>query len=152
MTADSPSIPSGRHLSVVDGLRGVAILGVICFHYLYNAAPPGHANLYPFGYALNWLPIFKYGFLGVNLFFVISGFVIAMTLERCSGVLDFARRRFARLWPALLVCSILTYAVVSTVNSPFNQYKGHTFADFLPSLTLTPAAWWTWVNPNVNLI
>jgi peptidoglycan/LPS O-acetylase OafA/YrhL len=53
----------------------------------------------------------NYGWAGVELFFVISGFVICMTLERSSGLLDFARRRLARLWPAMLVCAAMTMAV-----------------------------------------
>jgi hypothetical protein len=43
---------------------------------------------------------FVYGLFGVELFFIMSGFVIFMTLERSATLFDFAVSRFARLPPA----------------------------------------------------
>jgi peptidoglycan/LPS O-acetylase OafA/YrhL len=138
---------SENRLSALDGLRGVAILLVMGFHY-FNSDP----KLYPIGDALAWIPIFKYGFLGVELFFIISGFVIALTLEKCATPIEFFIRRLARIWPALLVCSIVTFICVRYSASPFSATKQQDVANFLPSLTLTPNALWTRLFPSVDLI
>jgi len=106
----------GSRVAVLDGLRAVAILAVMAFHYGVRWTPP-HSNtdLYPYhGFFMHLPvlgPVLDYGWAGVELFFVISGFVICMTLERCASVWDFARRRLARLWPAMLVCAAITMAV-----------------------------------------
>ncbi len=106
----------GSRVAVLDGLRAVAILAVMAFHYGVRWTPP-HSNtdLYPYHGFFTHLPVLgpvlNYGWAGVELFFVISGFVICMTLERCTSVWDFARRRLARLWPAMLVCAAITMAL-----------------------------------------
>ena len=103
-------------VAVLDGLRAVAILAVMGFHYAVRWTPPhSDTDLYPYHGFFMHVPfvgtVLNYGWAGVELFFVISGFVICMTLERCSGIWDFARRRLARLWPAMLVCAAITMAV-----------------------------------------
>lgn len=104
--------PAGSRLAALDGLRAVAILMVLVFHYTIRWAPPHAADVYyPYhAFFADW-PLLTYGWAGVELFFVISGFVICMTLERSNGMWDFARRRLARLWPAMLVCASITMAV-----------------------------------------
>jgi peptidoglycan/LPS O-acetylase OafA/YrhL len=64
----------------VDGLRALAALAVVAYHY--------------------WDPWTYYGMMGVELFFVISGFVILMTVERGRSLPAFAFARIARLYPA----------------------------------------------------
>ena len=103
-------------VAVLDGLRALAILAVMAFHYTMRWTPPqAREDLYPYHGAFNHLPILgpmlDYGWAGVELFFVVSGFVICMTLERSSGLWDFFRRRLARLWPAMLVCASITMLV-----------------------------------------
>lgn len=76
-----------RHVAALDGLRGLALLGVLFFHA--NGALPG-------------------GYLGVDLFFVLSGFLITSLLlaeHSNTGHIDltaFWIRRAKRLFPALL--------------------------------------------------
>lgn len=113
-------------LEYLDGLRAVAALIVVFFHYFqrfpaYYPYPPISISRY--------LPL---GWIGVWLFFVISGFVISLTLHRCASLYEFAVRRFARLWPAMLLCSILTYLVLQLV--PGNPFPVAA-RNFLPSLT-----------------
>ena len=89
--------PSAPRLRGLDALRGVAVGAVLLHHYTANYARvterPLDTTLY--------LPD---GHYGVELFFVISGFVILMTLERCRDAREFAVSRFARLVPAFLAC------------------------------------------------
>jgi len=84
----SKTIPARlRHLPALDGLRGLALVGVLLFHA--NGALPG-------------------GYLGVDLFFVLSGFLITSLLlaeRRETGRIalgPFWVRRARRLFPALL--------------------------------------------------
>ncbi len=68
-----------RHLGFFDGLRGVAAFAVVLYHI------SGHERMQELMAALptplvNWG--FKYGLLGVAVFFVLSGFVIGYSLDR----------------------------------------------------------------------
>jgi peptidoglycan/LPS O-acetylase OafA/YrhL len=103
---------AGR-IALLDGYRALAIVAVLAFHYTVRWAPPyDKAAHLPAGAVFNDVLPLRYGWLGVELFFVISGFVILMTLERSSSIADFASRRFARLWPPLIVGASLTTLVV----------------------------------------
>ncbi len=61
----------------LDGLRGIAALSVCIFHF----------------------SLFKYGVTGVDLFFIISGFVIYMSLENAKTIGEFWKSRVIRLYP-----------------------------------------------------
>lgn len=121
-TAASPSA-TGR-LETLDGMRGVAAFLVVIYHFFGRWAYPEHSEtLYPYGNALEILPpIAVFGHIGVYLFFLISGFVIMMTLERSKGILDFAGRRAARLWPSMLVCATLSALIINL--SDLDKYFG----------------------------
>ncbi|MDX3344184.1 acyltransferase [Streptomyces sp. ME02-6979A] len=95
--------PSRRHIAPLDGLRGVAVLGVLFFH-------AGH---------------FDGGFLGVDLFFVLSGFLITgllLTEARARDgridLLAFWGRRARRLLPALAVVLAGTLLLVWALGPP----------------------------------
>jgi peptidoglycan/LPS O-acetylase OafA/YrhL len=83
-----------RYRPEIDGLRAVAVLAVILNHM-----------------EARWLPG---GWLGVDIFFVISGYVITRSLaarpspDALGQALDFWRRRIQRLLPALVVCVLVT--------------------------------------------
>ncbi|MEO8903263.1 MAG: acyltransferase family protein [Polyangiaceae bacterium] len=87
MSSASTSQPRIRHVPALDGLRGLALLGVLFFHA--NGALPG-------------------GYLGVDLFFVLSGYLITSLLlaeQRATGRIALSAfwvRRARRLFPALL--------------------------------------------------
>ena len=113
-----------RRIASIDGLRAIAILAVVAFHYCYRWAPPLNSeSLYPYGTALADLPGVRFGGCGVQLFFVISGFVIAMTLERCKTAREFVVRRYARLGPAMLLFSVVTFAAMQVIpGAPFPEH------------------------------
>jgi len=100
-----------RRLAQVDALRGLAAVAVMAFHYTTR-----YDELYGFGRPL---PVYvPWGYLGVNLFFVISGFVIFMTLERTRTSLDFVVSRFSRLFPAYWTAVAVTFVVTAAFGLP----------------------------------
>ena len=102
-------------LYAVDLLRFAAAMLVVLFHFFAGFASPGHKLAVRFLDA-GLLPetgkaMAGYGWIGVEIFFVISGYVIAISAHG-SRALPFARRRVLRLWPAALLCATLTLAVL----------------------------------------
>jgi peptidoglycan/LPS O-acetylase OafA/YrhL len=55
------------------------------------------------------------GWLGVDFFFMISGFVIFMTLHQCKSIWDFAIKRFARLYPTLVFACLASFVLVPLI-------------------------------------
>jgi peptidoglycan/LPS O-acetylase OafA/YrhL len=126
-----------RRISSLDGLRFFAIFFVALYHYYARwAVPLNSKSLYPYGDLYAQVSVFKYGSYGVQLFFIISGFVIAITLGRCRDWIEFGVRRFSRLWPSMLLCSVLTYVFMSI----YDDYFYVSFWNFLPSLTFVDPA------------
>jgi peptidoglycan/LPS O-acetylase OafA/YrhL len=93
----------GSYIPFVDGLRAVAVLAVIAYHM-----------------DSSWLPG---GFMGVDVFFVISGFVISGSLAHAKApglgehLGSFYARRLRRIAPALIVCLVGT-AIAAVVFVP----------------------------------
>ena len=122
-----------RHL---DGLRALAIVWVALYHYAWFWAPIGKGDpLLPYGDALSGIPLASVGFLGVYLFFIVSGIVITLSLERAATLLSFAQARFLRLWPTLLLCGGLTFAATSLLGPPVLQ---RSWAEAIISLSFVP--------------
>src|ERR1700742_4468354 len=87
----------------IDGLRGIAVLAVFLFHL-----------------DRRWLPG---GFFGVDVFFVISGYLITSIILRdcANGRFEFRRfyqRRIARLLPAFAAVALATMAGAAFIYSP----------------------------------
>lgn len=95
---------TGARLEFLDGMRGVAILLVILFH-AYSRWP----RVVPYGDHYAEFPLFECGWVGVQLFFMISGFVILMSIERCHSLGEFMLKRWLRLFPAMLACSAVVF-------------------------------------------
>ena len=82
--------------SDIDGLRAVAVLAVLAFHALPTVLPGG--------------------FVGVDIFFVISGYLISSILlsslqQQSISLLDFYSRRIRRIFPALITVFIASFAM-----------------------------------------
>ncbi|MFI5757506.1 acyltransferase family protein [Streptomyces sp. NPDC051569] len=108
-TPSAAPAPQHNRMRALDGLRILAALMVCVFHYagkgqaseVWNGSPK---ELFP-----DLSAFATYGSLGVQLFFVISGFVICMSSwGRSLG--DFFRSRVSRLYPAYWVAIVLTTA------------------------------------------
>ena len=76
------------------------------------------------------------GHFGVDLFFMLSGFVILMTLERTTGWLKFAWGRFSRLYPAYWAAAALTFVVVTVCGLPGQEVSP---TDAVVNLTMIQA-------------
>ncbi len=90
-----------RHAPALDGLRGLAVLAVIMYHF--------------------WKPALPGGYLGVDMFFVLSGFLISSQLIREFSVRksvslrEFWRRRLRRILPAAVTVLVIITAVAGVV-------------------------------------
>lgn len=120
MTAATTAAGKPR-LAGLDALRGIAAMLVVLFHY---------TTRYDELYRHSGTPLFAlpWGHLGVNLFFMISGFVIFMTLQKTVRPLDFVVSRFSRLYPAYWVAVALTFALVAALGLPGKEVSAGTAA------------------------
>lgn len=126
-TIPTATVHGHARIESLDGLRGLAILLVLFFH-TYSRWP----DYMPWASIHKDFYVFKFGFLGVQLFFLISGFVIYMTLQRCNSLTEFMFRRWLRLFPAMLIGSVLIYLTsFFLVERPNGQIE---FLDLLPGL------------------
>ena len=141
------STPRGiRYIPAIDGLRAVAVIAVMLYHLGFS-----------------WIPG---GFLGVDLFFVISGYVITRLLLdsiQRSGGLDlraFYRARIRRLFPPLVFMIFVTIIYISiwapetmrrfVSDSPFALFGGMNWwlvfrqTDYFDSISRPPLLQHTW--------
>jgi peptidoglycan/LPS O-acetylase OafA/YrhL len=99
----------------IDGLRAIAILTVVFFHYFKELVPSG--------------------FVGVDVFFVISGYLISGIIfqnlqQNKFSVVDFYFRRIKRIFPALALVLFSVLLIENYVLFPdeMNQLSKHIFA------------------------
>ncbi|WP_405143002.1 acyltransferase [Sphaerisporangium sp. NBC_01403] len=95
--ASSPSSQGGRQ-SWLDALRGVAALIVVFEHSLDPLLPEIRGSISP------W---FDFGQYGVLVFFLVSGYVIPVSLERRGSVRGFWITRFFRLYPLWALAAVI---------------------------------------------
>jgi peptidoglycan/LPS O-acetylase OafA/YrhL len=130
--------PGQTRIDYLDGLRGLAIMWVMAWHY----TAPVYAASFPYGTAYARIPVLDHGWAGVNLFFLISGFVILLTLERCTGFAEFMARRWRRLFPAMLIASLLVFAASQVIGSNMPHGRAEPVS-LLPGLTFLSPPFWT---------
>lgn len=88
----------------IDILRFLSALAVVIFHYTYTGYMEGFATIADFPQLREFT---KYAYVGINFFFIISGFVIFMSIEG-SNASRFVASRFSRLFPAYWCALVLT--------------------------------------------
>lgn len=87
-----------RHFEILDGLRGVAALAIVIFHFMEWIYSDFSKNF------------IGHGFLAVDFFFCLSGFVIAYAYDdriRKMGITEFFKSRLIRLHPLVVLGSVL---------------------------------------------
>lgn len=102
---------NGKRFAELDGLRGIAAVAVVFYHYLvryHEIYGQNHSALIEF----SWLHY------GVHLFFGISGFVIYYTIDNKGVGTQFIIARIARLYPGYLVALMITFFVVLAFGLP----------------------------------
>ena len=139
----APEVAARRPLiSALTGLRAVAAGCVVLFHYRSDvlALAPSLRPLHP---------LMDAGYLGVDVFFALSGFVLAYTYAESMGRWDaratrgFVRNRLARVWPVHAVTlhlDLLQAAVIGTLGVTAGGHR-RTPSAYVENLTMTHA-WW----------
>lgn len=120
---------AATRLAPINGLRGIAILAVIYFHVIMGIWP---ADAVPI-----WLsPLLTNGWTGVNLFFVLSGFVLFLpyaaaerTMQGLRDRLSFYRRRIWRLMPLFYIAVLSQWFLAA-------QHGGSSVSDLFSVVSL----------------
>jgi len=129
---DSSILKTKQHFEILDGLRGVAALAVVTFHFM---------EIVFSDYCKNFI---GHGFLAVDFFFCLSGFVIAYAYDdriEKMGMLEFFKSRLIRLHPLVIFGSVL--GLLAFLFDPFGGHPelysaGRIILVFILSLLLIP--------------
>jgi peptidoglycan/LPS O-acetylase OafA/YrhL len=123
-----PSRPN--RIDYLDGIRALAVLAVVAVHWLPQYLP-------------DWLPILRGGYIGVDLFLILSGYLITRILWRSpvapihSAYGKFLKRRFWRLYPALVGMLVVVTLIMFLVGRPVDGGTG-AWRALVAGLQLTP--------------
>ncbi|MFC1223311.1 acyltransferase family protein [Pedobacter sp. BG31] len=121
-----------QHFEILDGLRGIAAIVVVIFHFMEIAITD---------YSKNFI---GHGYLAVDFFFCLSGFVIAYAYDNRAahiGITQFFKLRLIRLHPLVVVGAVL--GLLTFLFDPFSDFYpvygfGKTALLFLTSAFLIP--------------
>src|ERR1700680_3451721 len=103
MNTPTAYLPSKTHYPILDGLRGVASVMGIIFHVLETVAGGNR-----------FIQIINHGYLAVDFFFLLSGFVVAYAYDDRWGKMtqwDFYKRRLIRLQPMIILGTVIGAAL-----------------------------------------
>lgn len=134
-----------NRIEVLDLLRFVAAISVVFYHYLYRGWRTGGLSDVDFGLYDGFL---KYGYLGVQVFFVISGFVIYLTIRK-RDVNSFLISRFTRLYPTYWLCLTITLLFVFLIDDGrfdigfFNSILNYLMFSKIFGIPFVDGAYWT---------
>lgn len=130
--------PPGGRLYGLDFLRFFAAASVFVYHQVLNGRtvsgfPPTSAAVSEIG---------RYGYVGVHLFFVLSGFVILATALRADSA-GFLAGRFARIFPTYAVCALVSMLALGAVKGR----EAPSIALYISNLTFIPQAFgFQWID------
>jgi peptidoglycan/LPS O-acetylase OafA/YrhL len=109
-------------IASLDGLRGIAAVGVMIFHFNYFFLPQAAlTSMLPF-----MRPILDHAYLGVDLFFLMSGFVMAhvygqkLSSNWRAHWRDFATMRFARIYPLFVLTTLVMVVTHALTHMPLS--------------------------------
>jgi peptidoglycan/LPS O-acetylase OafA/YrhL len=130
-----------RFFGSLDGLRALSIVAVMWLHAWWET---------PYYTRLEAMPVLRQGFYGVQVFFVVSGFLITTLLlretERCGKISlrDFYIRRALRIWP--LYYAVLGIYVVNALVFERDRVRAASFLHYLPSFATFTYTWFISAN------
>lgn len=130
-TTNPELLKTKQHFEILDGLRGIAAIAVVIFHFMEVVYTPDK----------NFI---AHGFLAVDFFFCLSGFVIGYAYDdriKKMGLLTFFKSRLIRLHPLVILGSIL--GLLAFLYDPFGGHSelynsGKVILIFLASAFLIP--------------
>ena len=120
------------HFEALDGLRGIAALAVVTFHFM---------EMVTSDYSKNFI---GHGFLAVDFFFCLSGFVIGYAYDDRvgkMGIVEFLKSRLIRLHPLVVLGSVLgllSFYFDPFAHPPAAYHAGRVLLIFLTSAFLIP--------------
>ena len=124
-------------------MRFVAAFYVVLYHYCFSSLNINDNSPFEYPVLSN---LFQYGYFGVDIFFVISGFVIAASTKGGDSK-RFLKTRFLRLYPAYWVCVTISFFIIITFSqSEVSLYRYFINLTMLQSFALVPhidAVYWT---------
>lgn len=106
-------MPTHR-VNEIDLLRFLSAMAVVLFHYAFRGYAGDGLSVMP---APALAPLAKYGYLGVMLFFMISGFAILLSV-RDGSLRNFVVSRIVRLYPAFWTCCTITFLCTLWFGAP----------------------------------
>lgn len=113
MKIQESGVPGAKqHFAILDGLRGVAALGVVVFHFMEWVYPDYSKN------------VIGHGFLAVDFFFCLSGFVMGYAYDDRIGTIglrQFFTSRLIRLHPLVILGAVL--GVLGFFFDPFDKHE-----------------------------
>lgn len=125
------SVINKPHFEILDGLRGIAAIAVVIFHFMEIAVPD---------YPKNFI---AHAYLAVDFFFCLSGFVIAYAYDdkiANIGIASFLKRRLIRLHPLVIIGSVI--GLLAFLFDPFSDlhlaYAGKMLLLFICSCLMIP--------------
>jgi peptidoglycan/LPS O-acetylase OafA/YrhL len=138
-----------RFFGSLDGLRALSIVAVMWLHAWWET---------PYYTRLEATPVLRQGFYGVQVFFVVSGFLITTLLLRemerygTISLRDFYIRRALRIWPLYYV--VLAIYVVNALVLERGTVRSASFLHYLPSFATFTYTWFisaSWPGGMFNL-
>ena len=134
-TLNAPSGSSKRkRILELDALRAISCLNLLMFHFTWVYA-------HKYGFTSPLVYMFPYGKYGVQLFFMLSGFVNMMTLIGKRSASDFLAARCIRIFPSYWLCILLNVLLFSFI--PFFG-KDVTLAGTVANLSTLPKLFGTY--------
>ena len=130
MTLES-SAQNTQKIGSINTLRFIAALFEVLYHYGFSF----YYRDIPYVDIPLFRDLFQYGYLGVDLFFIISGFVISLSAEGRSAY-GFFKSRIGRLYPVFWVSAIITSLFLIFGGYLVESYL--TWPRFLASMTMIP--------------
>lgn len=131
----------------IEQLRGIAVLLVVLYHYTNRIPHTFMGAAYP--------PSIEFfsGKIGVYLFFIISGLLIAKTLERTSSLGEFFAMRASRIWPLFILACVITFVWAHCFSTPVVpegikdfSVKGRTVLDLIGNIFFLEELGFDWID------